>query len=87
MNAQIFFNKDFGKVSTSKKNTANKNIERIMSTNSSADQKANAIIREFENAYKGTGLEGIWKAQKKLFKEMIQKGQAPNVNDANPWKS
>ena len=78
------FNKNFGKVSTHKANTANKNIHKIMESSKTLDQKVTAIVREFNTAYKGTGLENFGDAIKDTIKKMVKDGIAPNVSDMHP---
>ncbi|QFQ02098.1 hypothetical protein CUROG_03595 [Corynebacterium urogenitale] len=78
------FNQNFGKVPTHKANTANKNIQKIAESNKTLDQKVTAIAREFNTAYKGTGLENFGDAIKDTIKKMLKDGQVPNVSDMRP---
>lgn len=74
---EIKFNKDFGKVPRHKANTANRNIQKTMESNKTLDQKVNAIVREFNTAYKSTGLENFGDTLKDTIKKMVKDGGAP----------
>lgn len=86
MESKIVLNKNFGKVSASRAREANKRIGQIMQSGKTVEWKANAIIKEFEKAYKGSGLEGIWQSKKPEFLKMIKGNIAPCVSDRDPWK-
>ncbi|MBD8028990.1 hypothetical protein [Corynebacterium gallinarum] len=76
--------KNLGKVSTSKANAANRNIKRIADSSKSDDQKAREISAEFKTAYAGTGLDMSQAVNPKFVKDMLKKGQIPEVSDKAP---
>lgn len=78
------FSKNFGKVPTHKANSANKNIQKIVESNMTLDQKVNAIVREFNVAYKGTGLENFGNGIKDTIKKLMKDGIVPTVSDMQP---
>ncbi|AEK92794.1 hypothetical protein [Corynebacterium pseudotuberculosis] len=55
-----------------------------MESNKTLDQKVNAIVCEFNTAYKGTGLDNFGDAIKDTIKKMMKDGVAPNVSDMRP---
>jgi len=83
-NARFIPNKNFGKVSTSKANTANQNIKRIAESSKSDDQKAREISAEFQKAYAATGFDMSQVVDTKYVKRMLKKGQIPEVTDKAP---
>lgn len=78
---EIKLNKDFGKISASKANSANAKIKRIADSSKSTDQKAREIEKVFSDVYKGTGLDVTKAFDKKAIKKMLDSGQLPIVSD------
>lgn len=77
-------NKNFGKVPTSNANAANRNIKRIVDSSKSDDQKAREISNEFKKAYAGTGFDMSQALNPRFIKDMLKKGQIPEVTDKAP---
>ena len=73
---------NFGKVPKQKADQANRNIDRILASNKTLEQKADAIIKEFSKAYAGTGVNMQW--DKNAIIKMLQEGRVPHVSDARP---
>lgn len=66
-------NKSFGKVSTSKPNVTNRNINHIAASSKSIEQNAREISAEFNKAYAGTGLDMSQAINPKFVKDMLKK--------------
>lgn len=78
---EIKLNKDFGKISTFKANSANAKIKRIADSAQSNEQKAREIEKVFAEVYKGTGLDVTKAFDKKAIRKMLDSGQVPIVSD------
>lgn len=78
---EIKLKKDFGKISTSKANSANAKIKRIADSSKNNDQKAREIEKVFADTYKGTGLDVTKAFDKKVVKKMLDSSQLPIVSD------
>lgn len=77
--SQFKMNPNFGKIPASNKATANRNIEKIAESSKTVDQKVTAIIKEFNNAYRGTGFNFDNADTRRQFKELLEKGTVPTV--------
>lgn len=74
-------NKDFGKISTAKANSANAKIEKIVDGSGSLDQKAREIEKVWADTYRGTGIDMTQAVNKNFIKKMLEKGEIPIVSD------